>query len=93
MEWFWDVVERMNNDDKSRLLQFSTGSSLLPVGSFAALCPPWSIEVGLHRDASKLPTAWTCFNTLQMPRYPSKELLEERLFCALRHGSAGFAFA
>ena len=93
MEWFWDVVERMNNDDKSRLLQFSTGSSLLPVGSFAALCPPWSIEVGLHCDASKLPTAWTCFNTLQMPRYPSKELLEERLFCALRHGSAGFAFA
>jgi E3 ubiquitin-protein ligase HUWE1 len=92
MEWFWDVVERMSADDKSRLLQFSTGSSLLPVGSFAALRPPWTVDV-VHGDARKLPTAWTCFNTLLMPRYTSKSMLEERLFCALRHGSAGFAFA
>ena len=40
----------------------------------------------------RLPQSHTCFNTLDLPPYPSKELLREKLMTAVE-GSAGFGFA
>lgn len=35
--WFWDVVERMTDDERSKLLHFCTGSSRMPGGGISAL--------------------------------------------------------
>ncbi|ETW01496.1 hypothetical protein, variant 1 [Aphanomyces invadans] len=34
LEWFWEVVEGMSPPDRSKLLQFATGSSRVPVQGF-----------------------------------------------------------
>jgi E3 ubiquitin-protein ligase HUWE1 len=37
-----------------------------------------------------LPVAHTCFNALDLPEYPSKEILRSKLEMALEMGSKGF---
>jgi E3 ubiquitin-protein ligase HUWE1 len=43
-------------------------------------------------DPMRLPVAHTCFNQLDLPEYPSKEVLYERLLWAIKE-TAGFGFA
>ena len=96
-EWFWNVIRRMNEEDRSLVLAFSTGSARLPTGGFAALRRPWCLTFTRSYDASKsddsLPRAATCVNQLIMPGYSSEDVLEQRLLTAVRHGSKGFAMA
>ena len=40
----------------------------------------------------RLPIAHTCFNKLDLPEYPNKEILKERLDRAIKEGKAGFGF-
>jgi hypothetical protein len=52
--------------------------------------PPFTIQrVGIMRDAGKLPTESTCFNTLKLPTYSSEKVLQEKLIYAINSG-AGF---
>lgn len=37
MRWFWAAVERFNNEQRLRLLQFVTGTSSVPYEGFASL--------------------------------------------------------
>lgn len=37
MRWFWAAVERFNNEQRLRLLQFVTGTSSVPYEGFTAL--------------------------------------------------------
>jgi hypothetical protein len=41
-------------------------------------------------DLTRLPSAHTCFNRLDLPPYPTKELLRERLMLSVS-GAQGFA--
>lgn len=41
---------------------------------------------------SRLPSAHTCFNQLDLLEYESKEALQERLLLAIHEGSEGFGF-
>lgn len=36
-QWFWECVEGFTQEQRSRLLQFVTGTSRVPVGGFANL--------------------------------------------------------
>ena len=65
---------------KRRLLDFATGSDRAPVGGLGALA------LTLQRagpDSERLPTSHTCFNTLLLPDYGSREKLRERLLTAI----------
>ncbi|ETE69785.1 hypothetical protein L345_04409, partial [Ophiophagus hannah] len=57
MRWFWTVVSSFTQEELARLLQFTTGSSQLPPGGFAALCP--SFQIIAAPTHSTLPTAHT----------------------------------
>lgn len=35
--WFWQAIRTFDNEKRSRLLQFVTGTCRLPVGGFAEL--------------------------------------------------------
>jgi len=68
-KWFWSVLEEMTNSERSRLLQFVTGTSRVPVGGLGALqghdghkCP-FTLKV-IARKATYFPEAHTCFNAL-----------------------------
>ena len=34
IKWFWRALDKLNDDDKVKFLQFSTGTSRLPIGGF-----------------------------------------------------------
>ncbi|TNN32880.1 E3 ubiquitin-protein ligase HECW1 [Liparis tanakae] len=71
MRWFWAAVERFNNEQRLRLLQFVTGTSSVPYEGFAALrgsnglrrfcIEKWGKVTSLPRDGSRLTaTGTTC---------------------------------
>ena len=57
IDWFWQAVESFTQEELSKLLQFTTGSSQLPPGGFGELTPPFRITRSPTSDA--LPTAHT----------------------------------
>ncbi|KAM6254069.1 apoptosis-resistant E3 ubiquitin protein ligase 1 isoform 3-T3 [Spheniscus humboldti] len=88
MRWFWTVVSSFTQEELARLLQFTTGSSQLPPGGFAALCP--SFQIIAAPTHSTLPTAHTCFNQLCLPTYDSYEEMHKMLKLAISEGCEGF---
>ncbi|XP_050811636.1 apoptosis-resistant E3 ubiquitin protein ligase 1 isoform X3 [Gopherus flavomarginatus] len=88
MRWFWTVVSSFTQEELARLLQFTTGSSQLPPGGFAALCP--SFQIIAAPTHSTLPTAHTCFNQLCLPTYDSYEEVHKMLQLAISEGCEGF---
>ncbi|XP_051785043.1 E3 ubiquitin-protein ligase HECW1-like isoform X2 [Erpetoichthys calabaricus] len=90
IRWFWAAVERFNNEQRLRLLQFVTGTSSVPYEGFAALRG----SNGLRRfciekwgKITSLPRAHTCFNRLDLPPYPSYTMLYEKLLTAVEETS------
>lgn len=84
VEWFWDIVRNdLNEQQRCALLHFVTGSSRLPLGGFAKLHPPFSVEVSVAGSPSRLPHAHTCMNRIVMHHYSSKAQLLDRLMLAI----------
>lgn len=80
VRWLWNVVRSLPDDEKKSFLKFVTGSDRAPIGGLA------NLRVIIQRDgadSNKLPTSHTCFNTLLLPSYCSKEKLEDRLKLAI----------
>ncbi|XP_059047101.1 E3 ubiquitin-protein ligase SMURF1 [Achroia grisella] len=96
--WFWEIVEDFDAEMRARLLQFVTGSRRVPLNGFRALqgstgaAAPRFFTLHLVADASpdSLPKAHTCFNRLDLPPYPTKERLHDKLKQAVLE-TAGFA--
>ncbi|KAK7385406.1 hypothetical protein VNO78_31123 [Psophocarpus tetragonolobus] len=96
IQWFWEVVQGLSKEDKARLLQFVTGTSKVPLEGFSALqgiSGPQKFQIHkAYGSPDHLPSAHTCFNQLDLPEYPSKQHLEERLLLAIHEASEGFGF-
>jgi len=74
-EWLWQVLEGDYNDElRGKVLQFSTGSSSMGREGLQAFV----VEPADGSD-ERLPTAMTCGNMLQLPRYSCRAVLSERL--------------
>ena len=86
IQWFWDVVLSMSLEDKRAFLTFTTGSDRAPVGGLETL--PFIVQRA-GPDTYRLPTSHTCFNTLLLPEYASREKVRERLSLAV-HNAQGF---
>ncbi|KAK4801652.1 hypothetical protein SAY86_022139 [Trapa natans] len=96
IQWFWEVAQSFSKEDRARLLQFVTGTSKVPLEGFSALQGiSGSQKFQIHKaygSADHLPSAHTCFNQLDLPEYPSKQHLEERLLLAIHEANEGFGF-
>lgn len=87
---FWSVMSSFTPKNQANLLCFVKSCERLPPLGFASMNPPFTIQrVGIMRDAGKLPTESTCFNTLKLPTYSSEKVLQEKLIYAINSG-AGF---
>merc|ERR1712224_623637 len=71
VRWFFECVEAMTDEDRARLLQFSTGTSHVPVEGFQALqshdgklC--WFGLKPVDKETQYYPIAHTCFNRLDL---------------------------
>ncbi|XP_022255905.1 E3 ubiquitin-protein ligase Su(dx)-like [Limulus polyphemus] len=91
--WFWQFVKEMDNEKRSRLLQFVTGTCRVPVGGFAELMGssgPQRFCVEKVGKETWLPRSHTCFNRLDLPPYKTYEQLVEKLTFAIEE-TEGFA--
>lgn len=77
--WFWQVLEEDFDDElRSKVLQFATGSSGIGRDGLSS----FRLEPGDGGDG-RLPTAMTCGNLLQLPRYSSRSVLKRQLQTAV----------
>lgn len=76
IEYFWEFFYEMCPRKKKRLIQFITGNDRLPVGGSIALN---LIIMKNGCDTDRLPSSQTCFNTLLLPEYSSREKLRDKL--------------
>ncbi len=97
IKYFWEILEGFDNDERAEFLQFVTGSSKVPLEGFASLqgiggINKFKIAKVFETNFDRLPSAHTCTNQLDLPEYPSKEILSERLTFAIKEGKVGFGF-
>ncbi|RAL09825.1 HECT-type E3 ubiquitin-protein ligase [Aspergillus homomorphus CBS 101889] len=85
---FWEVLERMTNEQRQKVLRFVTSTPRAPLLGFSHLNPRFSIRDS-SEDQERLPSTSTCVNLLKLPRYSSADVLREKLLYAVNSG-AGF---
>jgi len=86
IEWFWRCIRSWPLERKSRLLQFTTGTSKIPVNGFKDLQGsdgPRRFTIEKSGDPQGLPRSHTCFNRLDLPPYEDYESLETKLLFAI----------
>uniref|UniRef100_M4C499 HECT-type E3 ubiquitin transferase n=1 Tax=Hyaloperonospora arabidopsidis (strain Emoy2) TaxID=559515 RepID=M4C499_HYAAE len=93
--WFWSIVKEFSNEQKARLLQFTTGSARVPVQGFKALTMndgricPFAIQCVVV-DECLYPRAHTCFNRIDLPRYSTEKDLRTALSLVIQMEVTGF---
>jgi len=96
VQWFWKVLSEFTQEQRAWFLQFATGTSRVPVEGFKGLVGmrgPQKFSIHRAFGGDRLPSAHTCFNQLDLPDYPSEEVLREKLVQAVSEGHEGFGFA
>ncbi|GEQ66679.1 hypothetical protein JCM33374_g342 [Metschnikowia sp. JCM 33374] len=97
IQWFWRAVKSFDNEERAKLLQFSTGTSKVPLNGFKDLRGANGVcKFSIHRDygaKDRLPSSHTCFNQIDLPVYESYETLRGSLLLALSEGHEGFQLA
>ncbi|KAJ0399090.1 hypothetical protein P43SY_006068 [Pythium insidiosum] len=96
--WFWEVIEELAPEERARLLQFTTGTSRVPVEGFKGLTSssgiihPFTIQLlPRGRDPSALfPKAHTCFNRIDLPLYRDRDELDTYLSMVCEMEILGF---
>ncbi|KAJ3118397.1 hypothetical protein HDU96_001915 [Phlyctochytrium bullatum] len=97
IQWFWRAVRSFSQEERAKLIQFATGTSKVPLEGFKALEGSGGIQkFQIHKDFSsttRLPSAHTCFNQVDLPEYESYEQLRANLLVAIQECGTGFGFA
>ena len=84
---FWSVVEKLDLKARGKLLQFTTGSSKVPLDGYD---PCFTItKSSAESGTAALPTSHTCFNQLVLPEYESEEIMRKKLMYAFEN-AGGF---
>ena len=93
--WFWSVVCELSQEELALFVQFVTGTAKGPAGGFAALQGtngPQKFQIHKLSRKGALPQAHTCFNQLDLPEYPSEDIMRVKLFKAVEEAHEGFGF-
>ena len=86
IQWFWKCVRSWPAERKSRLLQFATGTTRIPVNSFKYLpgsIGPRRFTIEKAGDPDHLPKGHTSFNRIDLPPYKDYATLEDKLTLAV----------
>lgn len=86
VQWFWKIVSEWDNESKARLLQFTTGTSRIPVNGFKDLQGsdgPRKFTIEKAGETDQLPKSHTCFNRVDLPCYDDYESMKRKLTWAV----------
>lgn len=95
VKWFWDEVYKLSQEDLRKLLQFSTGTSRVPINGFkklesnrgeiAKFCLN-SVSYNENKKNNYI-RAHTCFNRLDVPIFPNQEELHEAIIFVIKNNT------
>lgn len=86
VQWFWEIVKGMSQDELKLLLHFVTGTQKLPVGGFAHLHGsngPQKFAINKSLKTAGLPAAHSCFNRLDLPDFKDKDDMKRALLTSI----------
>lgn len=92
IQWFWQCIKEWDSEQKARLLQFTTGTSRIPVNGFKDLQGsdgPRRFTIEKAGESNQLPKSHTCFNRVDLPPYTNYESLKQKLTLAVEE-TVGF---
>jgi hypothetical protein len=81
---FWTSLNRMNEEQKRKFLQFSTGTTSIPPNAEFPFLIVDRMEDSIPDKT--LPTASTCFFKLHMPFFTNANSMYEKLCTAIEYG-------
>lgn len=80
--WFWEILRDFSIEEAKNFLFFVTGSDRSPLRGLKQL----NFEItSTALDDGRIPSAHTCFNSLILPRYSTKEIMRKKLLSAIDH--------
>ncbi|CAF0944372.1 unnamed protein product [Adineta steineri] len=88
---FWRCVHEFPDEQKRKLLKFTTSCSRPPLFGFKELYPEFCIQ-SAGSEIDRLPTSNTCINLLKLPEYNDENMLKEKLLYAIQ-AAAGFEYS
>jgi len=86
---FWGVVADLNQDETNRFALFVSASTRMPLKGWS------NFHMQIQKNGTgddRLPTAYTCFRLLLLPRYSTTEVLKSRLLQAI-YETQGFGLS
>jgi len=95
VKWFWDEVYKLSQEDLRKLLQFSTGTSRVPINGFKKLesnrgeIAKFCLNSVAYNENKKnnYIRAHTCFNRLDVPIFPNQEELHEAIIFVIKNNT------
>jgi len=84
VNWFFEILKEMDTKMRTDFLNFWTGTPRIPAAGFGSVYPPIALALTSASNANRLPQTHVCFNRLDVPLYPTKEQLSEKLLKAVQ---------
>jgi hypothetical protein len=85
---FWNVMESLSNDERSRWVRFAWGRSRLPRGD------NWDRRMKISRKTGasdqELPISHSCMFAVELPAYSSEEIMRQRILASIYYGLDGY---
>jgi len=95
--WFWNALSQHTQEELSKFLQFSTGSSRVPIKGFKFLesnrgeISKFCINsVDYNKKGNNYIKAHTCFNRIDLPMFKSEKEVKESIQYVLNNEIVGF---
>jgi E3 ubiquitin-protein ligase NEDD4 len=92
IQWFWKCISEWDNEQRARLLQFTTGTSRIPVNGFKDLQGsdgPRRFTIEKAGEPNQLPKSHTCFNRVDLPPYIDYDAMKQKMSLAVEE-TVGF---
>ncbi|KAI5185603.1 ubiquitin-protein ligase E3 A [Nematocida homosporus] len=87
VQYFWEIFREYDKSMQKKFLRFVTGSDRAPSGGLGRMAIIFMRNGG---DTERLPSSQTCFNTLLIPEYATKDKLKEKLNMAIGYTEGFF---
>ena len=92
VKWFWEEIFKLNQENLRRFLQFSTGSSRVPINGFqnlesnrGELSKFCLNSVPYNKNGNNYIRAHTCFNRLDLPQFKKKDEVHDAIQFVLKN--------
>ena len=95
VKWFWEEIFTLSQEDLRKFLQFSTGTSQVPINGFQKLesnrgeIAKFCLNSVNYNENNKnnFIRAHTCFNRLDVPIFPNKEEMHDAILFVIKNNT------